>query len=103
MRGMDATATTAPAESIIHWATIHPVLNQAHVEAVADSMDSNPDHWVWDGPPLVADIDAGQLYSGVHRQAALRLLHERDGIDGWDIPVVDIWDLIDHATFDAPH
>lgn len=98
---MQITPTTADANAVACWEAPHAVTDPDKVDDIAASMDSNPDEWVWDGPPLVADVEAGRLYSGVHRQAALQLLAREGGdLNGWAIPVVDLWDLIDEDAVD---
>lgn len=95
---METNATTIEATAIARFDGCHPVVSLDQVAQVAAVMDSDDEEWIWVGPPLLVDTDASQLYDGHHRQAAIQQLNGNDeACAGWQIPVVDIWDVIDEA------
>lgn len=81
-------------QAVACWHPPHEVRNPDLVDSIYESMDSDPTKFVWDGPPLVADINAGQLYTGTHRQAAIQRITETYG-PSWSVPVIDLWAIID--------
>lgn len=86
------------AADVCCWESPNAIHDQGKVDAIKASMDADPDRYIWDGPPLIADVDCQRLLTGSHRQAALQALHEQTGVDGWGIPVIDIADLTDEDT-----
>ena len=95
-RGMEATAA-----AVISWEPPHDITDPDRVQAIFDSMDSDPDEAVWQGPPLVADTACDRLLTGTHRQAAIHRMVTEYGLHTWAIPVVDIYDLVDPDEVDA--
>lgn len=80
---------TLSASEIVCMTDRHAVVDPVKVAALFASMDSNADHFVWDGPPLV--IEHGALMTGVHRQAALKIwLAQYDDVE---VPVIDREDI----------
>jgi hypothetical protein len=103
---MQLTVTLVDAHAITVWDAPHGVREPEKVQSLAAAMDADPDKWIWTGPPLVADIDAGRLYTGTHRQAALQQLDRAPNggtgeLAGWQIPVIRIWDLLDYDKVEA--
>lgn len=82
--------------AVVSWEPIDLASDDQHIRELATAMRPG-DAYLWDGPPLVADIAGEQLYTGSHRQAALRGLLAAHGSGGSWIPVVDIWTLINQA------
>lgn len=99
MEHVDIPTASIPAETVIWWEPVNAVETD-RVDAIFASMDSDPDQPVWDGPPLIADIDGRILYTGSHRQAAVKRMLDTYSL-AWEIPVVDLWDLIDQAEVSA--
>lgn len=64
------------AYEILHFAPVNPT-DPAKVRALADSIAVNG----WTGAPLLVSEPYGQMITGSHRLAALRLLDEEGDLD----------------------